>query len=210
MASGQRRHEPRAAGRRIRGCEPTGAARGADWRASTRPCSRSERLDALAAAPARRADSPRSTPRPIRSTRCARASSASRSRSSPARPLTCRWRTTTPVRRSSCRSTRCWRRCSPGSRTRRAPKVGQQHQVRQRTCWPTTASRCAASRTTRCCRATCSRRTAAQTWKAWPSATSNRKGLTYEDVCGKGANQIAFAQVEIAARRRVLAAKTAR
>ena len=62
---------------------------------------------------------------------------------------------------------------------------------------PTTASRCRATATTPCCRATCSKRTSRTAWKAWPSATCSRKGLSYEDLCGKGAHQIPFAQVDI-------------
>jgi DNA polymerase-1 len=57
----------------------------------------------------------------------------------------------------SCRSTRCWPpQALAGGR--RAAKLGQNIKY-DRMCWPTTASRCAATGTTPCCRATCSRRT---------------------------------------------------
>ncbi len=42
-------------------------------------------------------------------------------------------------------------------------------------CSPTPASRCRATATTRCCRATCSRRTGRTAWKAWPTATSGAR-----------------------------------
>jgi DNA polymerase-1 len=37
-----------------------------------------------------------------------------------------------------------------------------------------------------------------------------RKGLSYEDLCGKGANQIPFAQVDVANAPPSIRAKTAR
>jgi DNA polymerase-1 len=67
-----------------------------------------------------------------------------------------------------------------------------------RTSSPAWASRCAATRTTRCCRATSSRRTRRTASRASPFAISAAPALTYEAVCGKGASQIPFAQVEVA------------
>ena len=46
----------------------------------------------------------------------------------------------------------------------------------------------------------CSRSTSRTAWRAWPSAIPGRKGLGYEELCGKGVNQIPFAQVERASR----------
>ena len=102
------------------------------------------------------------------------------------------------------------RAASPGSRTSARAKVGQNIKYDSARARQPRHRGARLARTTRCCRATCSRRTAGTAWKAWPSATSSRKGLSYEEVCGKGANQIAFAQVDIAARHRILAARTAR
>jgi DNA polymerase-1 len=35
-------------------------------------------------------------------------------------------------------------------------------------------------------------------WPAWPSATWAASGISYEDLCGKGAHQIPFSQVDVA------------
>ena len=88
-----------------------------------------------------------------------------------------------------------------GARPRSASNVKYDApRLRQRT-----ASPCAATRTTRCCESYVLRGAqGAHASRASPTATSAAPALTYEDVCGKGANQIPFAQVEIGARRRVL------
>ena len=59
-------------------------------------------------------------PKPRRSMKCRRRSSASASASRPARLPTSRCATTGPTRRSNCRLTRCWRASNPGCKTRRA------------------------------------------------------------------------------------------
>jgi DNA polymerase-1 len=52
-------------------------------------------------------------------------------------------------------------------------------------------------RMTPCCRAMCWKCTSRMAWPAWPSATLGRSGISYEDLCGKGAHQIPFAQVPV-------------
>jgi DNA polymerase I-like protein with 3'-5' exonuclease and polymerase domains len=44
----------------------------------------------------------------------------------------------------------------------------------------------------------CWKRTSRTAWRAWRSATWAAKGLSYEDLCGKGAHQIPFSQVDVA------------
>jgi DNA polymerase-1 len=53
-----------------------------------------------------------------------------------------------------------------------------------------------ATRTTPCCRAMCWKPTAAQPGEPG-RAPPGPQGLSYEDLCGKGANQIPFSQVDI-------------
>ena len=92
------------------------------------------------------------------------------------------------------------RSCSSGSvrgwRTRRLPR-SRTTPSSAATCSKAPASRCAATVTTRCSRAMCWKRTARTASRASRSAMSAGTGVTYEDVCGKGANQIALSQVEI-------------
>ena len=110
--------------------------------------------------------------------------------------------TTTPTRPSSCRATRCSRSSSPGWRTARRRSWASTSSTTA-TCSPTTASRCRATRTTPCCRATCSKCTSRTASPAWRSGTWAARGIDYEDLCGKGAHQIPFSQVDDRQGRRV-------
>jgi DNA polymerase-1 len=137
-----------------------------------------------------------------------RASSASASPPSPAAPPTCRWRHDYPGAPDQLPLDEVLARCGPGWKTRRAPSSARTSST---TCMssPTTASRCAATGTTRCWRATCSRRTSRMAWRSLAERHLGRKGLSYEDLCGKGAHQIPFSQVDIA-RATPTRARTAR
>jgi DNA polymerase-1 len=110
-----------AAGRRCRGPAPTGPTT-ARWHARYETVLDWDRLDAWLQQ-LQAADWPRWTPRPTLDP-LRRASSASALPPSPAARPTCRWRTTTPARPSSCRWTRCWRAEALAGRPGRA-KVGQ-------------------------------------------------------------------------------------
>ena len=73
-----------------------------------------------------------------------------------------------------------------------------ERQVRPARARATTASRCAASRTTRCSSPTCSKRTEPPRHGLARQAPSRRQDASrYEDVAGKGAKQIRFDQVAL-------------
>ena len=173
-------------------------------RDTTRPCwtrprssAGSHAIDARRARRVRhRDDEPRSD--------AARRSSGCRSRSSPGVacyiPLAHRYAGAPDQLRSRPRR---WRASRRGSPTRRARSWARTSSTTS-TCSRTTASRFAASRTTRCSNRTCSSRTGRTTWTTSRGATSNVKTIAYADVTGKGAKQIAFDQVGIDRRDRVL------
>ena len=162
---------PRRRGRRRRPAEP--ARRRARCRASYETVLDLDALRRLARAAARRAAGRARHRDRFARRRCARASSASRSRSSPARRPTCRWRTTTPARPTSCRCDEVLARAEALARGRRPRPRSARTSSTTSTCFANHgitvrgyAPRHAAAR------ATCSRRTSRTAWRAWPSATS--------------------------------------
>ena len=148
------RHRSRLRARAARG-RRAGSIRRWPRRASTKPCS-----PASSSTPGSRrcrppTNSP-STPRPIRSTRCARnlvglsfAVEPGTRLLHPARPRLSR------ARRRSSTATRCWTRCGRCSPTPASARSASTASTTC-TCCAATASRCAATPTTRCSRASCS------------------------------------------------------
>ena len=147
------------------------------WRASTTPSSPSSsstrwiaRLQAARAVGARHRDRlARRDARPHR--RHLVRGRAGQGRLRAAAPRLRRRARPAAVRRGASRA------CGPGSRTRTRPRWASTSSTTT-TCSPTSASRCGAGSTTRCCRATCWRRTASTACPAWPTATSAARAST--------------------------------
>ena len=154
---------------------------------TTRRCSTRERSTRWLARIAQRRARRRSTPRPTRSTRCRRSivgvsfvDRAGRGGLHPARAPLCR--RAGPARRVDAVLARL-QALARGRRKREGRPEPQVRPARARQ--PRHRAR-AASRTTRCCSPTCSRRTSRTTWTASPSATSACKTLTYDEVTRQG------------------------
>ena len=202
-ASWRRRCAPDVA--RIARPRPPEAARdrerrpGRRHRHTTRPCSRARRSTPgcaqVEAAPLVALDIETDSLDPMRRASSALARVAAARRLHPAA-------TATPARRSSCRSSDGLAALSPGSRTRRGQGRAERQVRRPRARQPR-HRRCAATP-----RHDARELRARGAQAAQPGSLAQRhlgrNGLTYEDVCGKGANQIPFAQVEVDPRRRVL------
>src|SRR6218665_2528924 len=110
------------------------------------------------------------TPKPIRSTKCGRRSSASRCACSLALRPTSRCNTAGRMRPRNCPSAKCWHASNPGWKMAGGTSWASTSSTTAM-CLPTTASRCRAMCTTPCCKAMCWRCTSRTTWAAWPSAT---------------------------------------
>ena len=104
---------------------------------------------------------------------------------------------------------RCWSACRPWLENEAARKVGQQRQVRRaRVRQP--RHRRARLRPRHDARELRLEAHKAHTLESLAFRHLGRTALTYEEVCGKGVNQIPFAQVEVGARGRRTRARTPR
>jgi DNA polymerase-1 len=116
---------------------------------------------------------------------------------SPARRPTSRWPTTTAVHPTSCRATRCWRGSSPGWKTPASHKLGQ-HIKYDRHVFANHGIEVQGY-----VHDTMLQSYVLEVHKPHGLASLaerhlGRSGISYEDLCGKGAHQISFSQVDIA------------